>query len=161
MNEKQVQSTLLEKSYQTFKNHKHHPGAGAARPFLLQCLVQDVLLVQEHPMEVPHLLLVLSWLASKVLLLLCQMVIHVIQLQCHLLLVPLGMRMDSVRGCCLGPRGWLCGCAPSPLLGLSEPLNWVTPGQVSSGRASWITKSSQSNKGISSILKRISDLYHA
>ena len=60
MNEKQVQSTLLEKYYQTFKNHKQNPGAGAARPFLLQCLVQDVLLVQEHPMEVPHLLLVLS-----------------------------------------------------------------------------------------------------
>ena len=51
---------LTGKSYQTFKNHKHHPGAGAARPFLLQRLVQDILLVQENPMEVPHLPLVLS-----------------------------------------------------------------------------------------------------
>lgn len=53
---------------------------GAALPFLLQRLIQDILLVLQHPMEVPHLLLVLSCLASKVLLLLCQTVTDVIQL---------------------------------------------------------------------------------
>ena len=64
-------------------------GTGAARPFLLQSLIQDVLLVLQHPMEVPHLLLVLSCLVSKVLLLFCQTVTNVIQLQCSQLLVPL------------------------------------------------------------------------
>ena len=55
-------------------------------------------------------------------------------------LYPWGGGWTQWRGASWGPGGWLCGHAPSPLLGLSEPLNWVTPGQVSSGRARWITK---------------------
>lgn len=45
--------------------------------FLLQCLIQDILLVLKNPMEVPHLLLILSCLAGKVFLLLYQMVANV------------------------------------------------------------------------------------
>lgn len=86
---------------------------GAALPFLLQRLLQDILLVLQHPMEVPHLLLVLSCLASKVLLLLYQTVTNVIQLQCSQLLVPLAEEEDSVseRGCLL-PRPGPQGCIP-------------------------------------------------
>ena len=76
--------------HQACKKQTRCDGAGAARPFLLQRLVQDILLVLQHPMEVPHLLLVLSCLASKVFLLLCQTVTDVTQLQCRLLPVPLG-----------------------------------------------------------------------
>lgn len=119
MNKKRVQSMLLENLTKHLKITNITGGRGAARPFLLQRLVQDILLVQEHPMEVPHLLLVLSCLASKVLLLLCQMMVHVAQLQCHLLLVPLGTRMDSVRRRCLGPRRlalWMCSFpTPGPI----------------------------------------------
>lgn len=88
---------------------------GAALPFLLQRLIQDILLVLQHPMEVPHLLLVLSCLASKVLLLLCQTVTDVIQLQCSQLLVPLVEEEDSVsEGGCLLPRLRPQGCIPDP-----------------------------------------------
>lgn len=80
--------------YQTFKKQTHGNGAGVARPFLLQRLVQDILLVLQHPMEVSHLLLVLSCLASKVFLLLCQTVTDVTHLQGRLLPVPLGEEDD-------------------------------------------------------------------
>ena len=70
-------------------------------PFLLQRLVQDILLLQQHPVQVLHLLLVLSCLASEVLLLLPQAVVDVPQPQCCLLLVPLQGRDSVNKGCCV------------------------------------------------------------
>lgn len=70
-------------------------------PLLLQRLIQDLLLFLQHPMQVLHLLLVLSCFASKVLLLFLQAVMDVPQLQCCLLLVPLQGRDSVNKGCCL------------------------------------------------------------
>lgn len=68
-------------------------------PFLLQRLIQDLLLFLQHPMQVLYLLLVLSCFASKVLLLFLQAVMDVSQLQCRLLLVPLQGRNSVNKGC--------------------------------------------------------------
>lgn len=70
-------------------------------PFLLQCLIQDLLLPLQHVVQVLHLLLVLGCFASKVVLLLHQAVMDVPQLQCRLLLVPLQGRDSVSKGCCL------------------------------------------------------------
>lgn len=97
--------------------------AGAALPFLLQRLVQDILLVLQHPMEVPHLLPVLSCPAGKVLFLLCQVVTDVTQLQCHLLLVALWGEEAGEWGDVCGPGRRPPGCisySPSRAVGAHE-----------------------------------------
>lgn len=86
-------------------------------PFLLQRLIQDLLLPLQHVVQVLHLLLVLGCFASKVVLLLHQAVMDVPQLQCRLLLVPLQGRDSVSKGCCLSgsePADLVCLASTDP-----------------------------------------------
>lgn len=109
---KQVQRVLVGKS----SKHSKVTTVEGALPLLLQCLVQHLLLVAQHLMEVPHLLPVLSGLASKVFLLLRQLVTDVAHFQCCLLLVRLGEEaLCERRDAACGPRGGFPDTHPAHL----------------------------------------------